>query len=42
MCKTFHCLPSELDEEDPALMEELAQIDVVVESKIQSEIRKHA
>jgi len=42
MCKTFHCLPSELDEEDPRLMDDLAQIDIVVESKVQTELKKHA
>jgi len=33
VCKTFGCLPSQLDAEDAAVMERLAYIDYVATSK---------
>jgi len=37
LCQTLHCLPSELDDEDTSLLERLARIDYIVQSKMKSE-----
>src|SRR3990172_7681775 len=39
LCRTFGCLPSDLDEEDMGMMERLAYINYVHESKIAAEMR---
>jgi hypothetical protein len=39
LCRTFGCLPSQLDNEDIGMMERIAYVDYIHESKIVAELR---
>ena len=37
LCTTFGCLPSDIEGEDPALMQRLAYVDYIVQGKLKQE-----